>query len=255
MAWVEGIRNGKLQRKMLEMQDREARSTLFRDELVAGMAASVEARRGQEVQSEAVSPGNELDTQEERDRLMAERLALEWALEAVVFNSEVAPFAAARPAPRAPSPAVSSVVQASVPAADEHVSETSEQKDGPAMQEAGSQTDLDCQANDELIAQAVESERAKLADSHKKKEEELQQKEAILRQLELDLNRRETGLQKRETQLDSQAPSSDNQAAAVLSEDDRVPKDFICPITHDVMKDPVLAMDGHSYERWAMDRW
>eukprot|EP00293_Proteomonas_sulcata_P005393 CAMPEP_0184321988 /NCGR_PEP_ID=MMETSP1049-20130417/122229_1 /TAXON_ID=77928 /ORGANISM="Proteomonas sulcata, Strain CCMP704" /LENGTH=52 /DNA_ID=CAMNT_0026642983 /DNA_START=32 /DNA_END=187 /DNA_ORIENTATION=- len=52
MAWVEGIRNGKLQRKMLEMQDREARSTLFRDELVAGMAASVEARRGQEVQSE-----------------------------------------------------------------------------------------------------------------------------------------------------------------------------------------------------------
>jgi hypothetical protein len=32
------------------------------------------------------------------------------------------------------------------------------------------------------------------------------------------------------------------------------PNDFLCPITHDVMVDPVVASDGHSYERSAIQR-
>ena len=28
-----------------------------------------------------------------------------------------------------------------------------------------------------------------------------------------------------------------------------------CPITHDMMRDPVIASDGHSYEREAIERW
>ena len=33
------------------------------------------------------------------------------------------------------------------------------------------------------------------------------------------------------------------------------PKAFLCPILHEVMIDPVLAADGHTYERAAIDRW
>jgi hypothetical protein len=30
---------------------------------------------------------------------------------------------------------------------------------------------------------------------------------------------------------------------------------FNCPITYEQMSDPVIAMDGHSYERSALERW
>ena len=33
------------------------------------------------------------------------------------------------------------------------------------------------------------------------------------------------------------------------------PLDFICPITTEVMSDPVMAADGHAYERTAIERW
>jgi serine/threonine protein kinase len=34
-----------------------------------------------------------------------------------------------------------------------------------------------------------------------------------------------------------------------------IPDGFICPITQDVMKDPVMLMDGHTYERKAIEDW
>ena len=33
------------------------------------------------------------------------------------------------------------------------------------------------------------------------------------------------------------------------------PSALICPITHDLMRDPVLAADGHAYERVAIEDW
>jgi hypothetical protein len=33
------------------------------------------------------------------------------------------------------------------------------------------------------------------------------------------------------------------------------PADFICPITQEIMLDPVIASDGHTYERRAIDEW
>ena len=30
---------------------------------------------------------------------------------------------------------------------------------------------------------------------------------------------------------------------------------FNCPITYEQMRDPVIAMDGHTYERAAIERW
>lgn len=34
-----------------------------------------------------------------------------------------------------------------------------------------------------------------------------------------------------------------------------IPKAFLCPITQEVLKDPVLAVDGHVYERAAIEQW
>ncbi|EOD39898.1 hypothetical protein EMIHUDRAFT_260352, partial [Emiliania huxleyi CCMP1516] len=38
-------------------------------------------------------------------------------------------------------------------------------------------------------------------------------------------------------------------------EEEEPPDDFICPITTELMIDPVMAADGHAYERTAMERW
>jgi len=35
----------------------------------------------------------------------------------------------------------------------------------------------------------------------------------------------------------------------------QVPKDFLCPITQDIMKDPVVAADGYTYEKRAITKW
>ncbi|XP_065493566.1 WD repeat, SAM and U-box domain-containing protein 1 isoform X2 [Caloenas nicobarica] len=34
-----------------------------------------------------------------------------------------------------------------------------------------------------------------------------------------------------------------------------VPEEFLCPITRELMKDPVIAADGYSYEKEAMENW
>ena len=34
-----------------------------------------------------------------------------------------------------------------------------------------------------------------------------------------------------------------------------VPEDFYCPITGDLMKDPVSEPEGHTYERDAIMKW
>jgi hypothetical protein len=34
-----------------------------------------------------------------------------------------------------------------------------------------------------------------------------------------------------------------------------VPKHFICPITQEIMQDPVIGLDGNSYERSAIEKW
>lgn len=36
---------------------------------------------------------------------------------------------------------------------------------------------------------------------------------------------------------------------------DAVPSEFLCPITYEVMTDPVILSDGHTYERTAIEEW
>ena len=49
--------------------------------------------------------------------------------------------------------------------------------------------------------------------------------------------------------------SSSSAAEASAPREAEAPHDFICPITTEVMSDPVMAADGHSYERSAIERW
>lgn len=34
-----------------------------------------------------------------------------------------------------------------------------------------------------------------------------------------------------------------------------IPDDYLCPITHEIMEDPVITWDGHSYERRSITEW
>lgn len=37
--------------------------------------------------------------------------------------------------------------------------------------------------------------------------------------------------------------------------DDEIEQSLCCPITFEIMKDPVIAVDGHTYERKAIEKW
>jgi hypothetical protein len=56
--------------------------------------------------------------------------------------------------------------------------------------------------------------------------------------------------------LDSHIANGIKSLLYSLSKNDvNVPQDFICPITHDLMVDPVICEDGFSYERSAITEW
>lgn len=42
---------------------------------------------------------------------------------------------------------------------------------------------------------------------------------------------------------------------AISISNDDLPHHFLCPITHDIMKDPVKCSDGFTYERRAINEW
>ena len=51
------------------------------------------------------------------------------------------------------------------------------------------------------------------------------------------------------------AAAADDDAAEAAPSSHGAPEGFCCPITHKVMKDPVLCADTHSYERKAIVEW
>lgn len=50
------------------------------------------------------------------------------------------------------------------------------------------------------------------------------------------------------TSTQAEMPTSEELITAIT-------EDFICPLTHDIMVDPVIACDGQTYERVAIERW
>merc|ERR1711964_124030 len=61
------------------------------------------------------------------------------------------------------------------------------------------------------------------------------------------ISERRAELTKATTEVERAPPSSDNS-----SDDDH---DYLCPITQEVMRDPVMASDGQTYEREAIEDW
>ena len=53
----------------------------------------------------------------------------------------------------------------------------------------------------------------------------------------------------------AEAAAAEAAAAAAAAEDDDVPDEYICPITAEVMSDPVCLSDGFTYERAAIAQW
>jgi len=51
------------------------------------------------------------------------------------------------------------------------------------------------------------------------------------------------------------AEEAAKEEAAKEADADEPPDDLICPITQELMNDPVIAADGHTYERVAIERW
>ena len=49
--------------------------------------------------------------------------------------------------------------------------------------------------------------------------------------------------------------AAEKEIAEKEAHDARVEKAFLCPITQGVMSDPVVALDGHTYERRAIEQW
>jgi len=43
--------------------------------------------------------------------------------------------------------------------------------------------------------------------------------------------------------------------AAAEAKADEPPDDYLCSITHELMRDPVIAADGHTYERRVIEEW
>lgn len=54
------------------------------------------------------------------------------------------------------------------------------------------------------------------------------------------------------TTVDNQICTS---SVFITKADSHVPSEFFCPITHEVMQDPVILSDGFSYERSAITKW
>jgi hypothetical protein len=40
-----------------------------------------------------------------------------------------------------------------------------------------------------------------------------------------------------------------------IRSDIEIPNEYVCPITQDIMLDPVVAIDGHSYDRESIEQW
>ncbi len=56
-------------------------------------------------------------------------------------------------------------------------------------------------------------------------------------------------------QLDEMKRFNEELKLTLKERETKIPEAFICPITQDMMQDPVFASDGHTYERTAIELW
>ncbi|EKX52705.1 hypothetical protein GUITHDRAFT_84671 [Guillardia theta CCMP2712] len=125
------------------------------------------------------------------------------------------------------------------------------------------QTLLERQLREQARGQGRQEEQAnspkeevsrEVREEEKRKALELQQKEDEVRRKEELLRKQEEELRKRVRELEELSLKQKQEQENRNSSDD-IPFEYQCPITMDVMTDPVIAMDGHTYERQAIESW
>ncbi len=58
-----------------------------------------------------------------------------------------------------------------------------------------------------------------------------------------------------ENQLEELKRTNEILNKALKERQTKIPEAFVCPITQDMMQEPVVASDGHTYERTAIELW
>lgn len=51
------------------------------------------------------------------------------------------------------------------------------------------------------------------------------------------------------------ADAAGSDGAGDAADDERCPPSFLCPVGYSIMTDPVITLDGHTYERGNIERW
>jgi hypothetical protein len=99
----------------------------------------------------------------------------------------------------------------------------------------------------------LEQEQAKAEEQQRLAAEEKQRQEQIAERLRLaEMKELEDKKLREESEFSFRRPFKLNTAKEVKISAGPIPDNFRCPITHEIMLDPVMAMDGHAYEREAI---
>jgi hypothetical protein len=78
---------------------------------------------------------------------------------------------------------------------------------------------------------------------------------ALRHQLNNNNNNNSTNMQLLKRQLEEMKRFNEELKITLKERDTKMPEAFICPITQEIMNDPVVASDGHTYERTAIEMW
>eukprot|EP00468_Gymnochlora_sp_CCMP2014_P010450 CAMPEP_0167762734 /NCGR_PEP_ID=MMETSP0110_2-20121227/12948_1 /TAXON_ID=629695 /ORGANISM="Gymnochlora sp., Strain CCMP2014" /LENGTH=239 /DNA_ID=CAMNT_0007649673 /DNA_START=316 /DNA_END=1035 /DNA_ORIENTATION=+ len=84
------------------------------------------------------------------------------------------------------------------------------------------------------------------------KEEDLKEAE---RAFQVKVAAFDISMENRKQQLMENSSESKQIEKGAVDKWEQIPSSFFCPITYEVMKDPVMTSDGYSYERKAIESW
>lgn len=112
----------------------------------------------------------------------------------------------------------------------------------------------DVDAIAELYRKEEEEEKVAAARALKKKQKKKKEKEAK-RKTEKAVIEEDEEEKKLTTQKESTNQHPVRKMSAYCRELSEAPEEFYCPISMDLMKDPVIIADGHTYERSAIEDW
>ena len=101
------------------------------------------------------------------------------------------------------------------------------------------------------VARAAEAMAALLAEDEKK-ETQQSSKKSKAKAKKAKARAEQQAAEEEAHRVEQAAAAAEQQAAAA---DELLPDAYVCPITQELMNDPVFASDGHTYERQAIERW